>query len=188
MTEARTGAAGTGTPALGGAAAALLNLLLPGAGLIVIGFEGAGLLLGLTFGLVGGLAIASNWIIPAEFHRAARVLALAAAAFVYLGTQLRMAQALRIRQRDIGNERRRSVLAECRAAAATGDHERALRLLSELTAEDPAAVLPWVRRAQVLAAAGRVDEARQAWAEARRLDRHGVYRNEARRGLSETGE
>lgn len=164
-----------------------VNLLLPGAGLVLIGACWSGLATGLVFAACTNLALASVLLFPDDFSSAIRMLLIGFAGGSYVGAQLRYAQAMRgIRAAELAALRRR-VLAETQSLLKSGQPARALEVLSPLARRLPDDLLVAYRLAQVLTETGNKRAARVAWRQLRTLDRHGIYRQEALRNERDLG-
>jgi hypothetical protein len=156
------------------------NLVLPGAGLILGGDAVGGMVIGLAFAVCANIALISFWILPGEFSHRARALAVGLAFGFYLGAQIRLSLIRRVAARQASSDRRRAVLGEVQQRMVAGDHRGALAVLSPLAQQRPDDLLVNYRLAQLLTAAGTVHAARAAWKRVRSLDRHGIYREQAR--------
>lgn len=157
-----------------------VNLLVPGAGLILVGRIRLGLLLGLLFAACGSFAIATILIFPDDFSRIVQAAAIALAAGTYFGTQVGWVRGVRVSgARGVAAERRR-VLRETQECLARGEAARALATIEPLAAQVPDDLLVACRLAQALSAVGDVPKARAAWRRVRQLDQHGIYRQQVR--------
>lgn len=160
--------------------AAWLNLVLPGAGLLLIGRWTSGLLAGLLFTLSTNLAITAVFLFPDDFSPAPRGLAIGVMAASYVGAQLRMAQAARGAELAARAARRRALLAEAEKRLAAGQAANAAAILRPLAEEQPDDLLASYRLAEALQAAGDAPAAQRAWQRVREVDRHGIYREQLR--------
>ncbi len=152
------------------------NLLLPGAGLILLGATGAGILTGLVFAACANFAVLAVLLFPDDFGERLQFLAIGLAAGCYVGAQLRYHRAvrsLRIRQ---ASALRRHLLRQTEQWLEAGQPARALDCIRQLADLATTDLLVAYRLAQTLTAAGDVPAARAAWQQVRRLDRHGIYR------------
>lgn len=156
--------------------APLVNLLLPGGGLILIGAIGSGFAVGLAFAACANLALVATFLIPDDFTRGTHALIVGVAGGCYVGAQIRYAQAVRSVRRDARAKLRRDALRRSGALLAEGRSEQALELLYALSEACPGDLLVTYRLAQVLTDAGHKRAARIAWRRLLVLDRHGVYR------------
>ncbi len=163
--------------------AAWLNLLLPGAGLILVGSIATGLLIGLAFAARADLALAAALLFPDDFPPAAQLIAAVLTAAIYLLAQLRLAQTLRDLRRRAATAQRGRVLAEVQELLARGDAARAAELIRPLADQRDDDLLVVYRLAQALTAAGDVPGARVAWLRVRELDPHGIYKQQLREYL-----
>lgn len=170
--------------------AALLNLLLPGGGLILIGMIVRGFIVGCAFVLCVNFAIVTVLLMPDDFPWWVPPLALGLAGGGYVGAQLRLAQSVRDSRRRAQADRRRACLHNAQEELARGRPLAALEALAPLADQAARDLLVALRMAQALTAAGDVPAARAAWRQVRRLDRHGIYREQARdheRQLAQAG-
>jgi positive regulator of sigma E activity len=159
------------------AVVAVLNLVLPGGGLVLLDATWTGLLFGAAFIFLLNLALLAVFVTPDDFAAAGRAAAIAAVVLGYAAAQIGMATHLRRFREDQALAERRRILREIERLAAVGDAAAALRLLESLAGADSADLALAHCRATLLAALGRRDEARAAWEHLRRVDRHGVYRD-----------
>ena len=158
--------------------AAVLNLLLPGGGLVLVGATASGLLIGLLFTVCANFALAAVLLVPDDLPPLWQNLGIGLAAGSYVGAQVRLRQTVRALRSAWAAAERRRVLADVQLHLHAGDAAAALAALAPLREHAAHDLLVAVRLAQALTAAGRVDEAGQAWAQVRRLDHHGLYRQQ----------
>ena len=156
----------------------LVNLVVPGGGLILVGSELLGVIVGLLFAATAGFALAATLLIPADVPATWRGLGIGVAIGTYLGAQIRFAQTLRERGAQASAERRRAALRAARSALLEGRVEAAWDSLAPLRDEFESDLVLAYRAAQVLTARGDGSAALVAWRRVRRLDRHRVYRRE----------
>lgn len=156
------------------------NLILPGAGLILLGRVWSGLFRGVVFAVCANLVILALFIIPAEVSRGLQALIVGVTVGVYVGAQLRYAHALRERHDEARAAERRTRLESARRYLAEGDAIAALESLVPIADDAEHDLVVAFRLAQALTAAGDVDSARVAWRRVRQLDRHGIYRAQVR--------
>jgi len=178
---------GTGTQRLA-RIARVVNLLVPGAGIILVGREALGVLVALLFTAAANAALAANLLFPAEWSPGWRAISTGVALGTYLGAQVRFAQTLRDQRRRASAAHRNAALRAARAALLAGRVEEAWRLLQPLAPQAEDDLLLAYRLAQVLSARGDRQAARAAWQRVRRLDRHRIYYREVldnERALSE---
>lgn len=162
----------------GTAAARLINLVIPGGGLILIGSEVVGTLIALLFAVVANFAVAAGLLFPDDLSATARNLGIGVALGTYLGAQIRYAQTVRYR-REVGQERqRRAALHAARAALERGRADEAWQALEPIADRAEDDLLVAYRVAQVLTARGAGRDAATAWQRVQRLDRHRIYRRE----------
>ena len=167
--------------------AVVLNLGVPGTGLILLGREWVGLALAVGFGTAAELAAAGFLFAPAAVPTAAVVPAAALAAAVWGLAQILLV----IRVRFLRNPRLSDELAALRSTAETslarGDAQTAcsaLRAALSVDASDVAARVLWAR---LLTDAGQHRKARRAWRQAARLDRARRFETDIQRGLEQIG-
>lgn len=167
----------------------MVNLVVPGGGLILIGYEALGMLVAVLFSASTCYVIAAGLLFPDDTTIAWRNLILGIALGTWVGAQIRYAQSVRHLREEAADARRRKSLRETQAALRedrVGDAWRAIKPLAELAESDLALAY---RLAQVQSARGEYARARQAWRRVRRLDRHRIYRAEtlaAERALDES--
>jgi hypothetical protein len=158
--------------------ARLINLVIPGGGLILIGSEAIGVLIATLFTASADLAIAASLLFPDDFASTWRGLAIGVAIGTYIGAQVRYAQTVRCRGQRLAESRRHAALRDARVALAAGrvsDAWCALQPLADEAERDVALAYRW---AQVLTAKGSGAAAQAAWRRVRRLDRHRIYYQE----------
>lgn len=158
--------------------AAALNLLLPGGGLIAVGATAPGMLVGLLFAVCANFAVAAVLLFPDDVPRIWQNLGIGLAAGSYIGAQIRLVQTLRAQRVTAAAALRRRILTDVQLHLDAGDAAAALAALQPLEQHAAHDLLVAVRFAQALTAAGRVDDAGEAWARVRRLDHHGLYRQQ----------
>ncbi|MFQ5806174.1 MAG: hypothetical protein ACE5I3_06980 [Phycisphaerae bacterium] len=165
---------------VGGAVASgrLINLLVPGGGLILIGSETMGVLVALLFTAAATFAIAAVLLFPDDVLPTWRGLGIGVAIGTYLGAQIRYAQTVRSQREQAAEERRRVALEHARRALLAGRVDDAWQALQPLVERAESDLVLAYRLAQVLTARGDVAGARAAWRRVRRLDRHRLYRQE----------
>jgi hypothetical protein len=158
----------------------VLNLLVPGLGIIWHGRIAGGLALGVVFAACANLAVCSVLLIPDDLPGWAPPLAIGLAAGAYVGCQVQFVRSAR-QHRNAERERiRRVALSTVRESLEQGDYAgglAALAPISHLAAHD---LLVAYRTAQVLSGLGDAQAARTAWQQVRALDRHHIYRDEWR--------
>ncbi len=154
---------------------AWINLLLPGAGLVLCGATMAGLVVGVVFAVSANIALVATLLFPDDFGPGPRALAIGVAGGVYLGGQIRYAQTVRGLQRAAAVRERRERLGRTQRLLASGDVAGALQAIAPLTEANPDDLVAAYRLAQVLMAAGNGHAARVAWKRVKQLDRHRLY-------------
>ncbi|MBK8915709.1 MAG: hypothetical protein IPM64_14135 [Phycisphaerales bacterium] len=188
--------------------ARLLNLFLPGVGLVWIGALWRGVLIGLSFAALANASLALSLLIPDEIPTAGFVILLVATGATYLAAQLWVVRVAGAVRRGELLASRTEVLARVAELLNTGDGRAALAALEPLSASAEDDLLIAVRYAQAVQAAGHQpesadprtpnDEAESAasaastraaviaaWIRVRRLDPHRIYGREVRAALAE---
>ena len=155
-----------------------LNLLVPGAGLIVAGSPLAGSVLAILFTLCACGAIAANYLFPDDFSQRWRLLLAGAAGGVWVGTQLRLAQVLREGHFQAQLAERRTALRQAHQLLAAEKYDEAWQAISRIAHLAHSDLLVAYRMAQIATARGDVAAARAAWHHVRKLDTHRVYHPE----------
>lgn len=161
----------------------LLNLVLPGGGLILAGAAALGVIVGLIFAAFANLAVLASLLFPDDFSPNARALWIGFAGGAYVAAQLRLAQTLREREAAARAEQRRAALQAVRAHLAANEPAAALAALEPLARAEPDDLLVNVRLAQIHTAAGDRAAARSAWLRVRTLDRERIYWEHVREQL-----
>ena len=156
--------------------AGLLNLLVPGAGLIVRGAVGSGLLCGLLFAVCANFTLAACLLFPDELSPAGRAVAILLTGTVYVLIQVRMAQTTGLASRRTKEQLRRERLLRVQECLGREDVAGALEAIEPLMDRAATDLLVAFRVAEVLTMADDRDGARVAWANVRALDKHGIYR------------
>jgi hypothetical protein len=156
----------------------LVNLVVPGGGLILIGHETLGVLIGVLFTLSAGYALAATLLFPDDTSTTWRGLGIGVALGTYIGAQIRYAQTVRYEADQAFGDLRRSALGAARRALDAGRADEAWALLQPLLPQVETDLLVAYRVAQVLTARGDGGAALRAWRRVGRLDRHRIYREE----------
>ena len=162
--------------------AAAVNLLVPGAGLILTGATWVGLATGLVFIICANAALWITLLIPDEVSRWSQALAIGVAGGAYLGAQMRFAQSVRSRERNHQAARRREALSAARTHLKTGNHAAALAALEPVRDGAEHDLLLAYRTAQACTGMRDAETARAAWQRVRALDRHHIYSEQIRAG------
>ncbi len=160
-----------------------VNLVLPGGGLVWIGSIWTGMLIGLVFVVSANLALVATLLIPADFGRWLQMLIIGFALGSYFAAQVRLAQDLRAMAEAAAREARREALRAAREHLLAGDVLAALEALRPVADRANHDLLVAYRLAQALSGSGDGDAAREAWQRVRKLDTHGIYRDEIREQL-----
>jgi hypothetical protein len=158
-----------------------VNLLLPGGGLILVGELSSGLLVGIAFAACANFALLATLLFPDDFGSSLHALGVGVAGGSFVGAQIRMAQTVRGLRERASTLERRQILWTVRGLCERGEYGAALQVITPLSRRLPDDELVAYRVAQILSEAGTVRAARAAWQRVRQLDRHGVYREQARK-------
>lgn len=161
----------------------LANLLLPGAGLILVGSIWAGLLVGVTFTAAANYTLAAFFVFPDEFAGWAKYAGLGITVVAYAGGQAILAQTSQLRESAAYFTLRKRVLREAQRLLQQGDCTAALGVLETLGDAAERDLLIAVRRAQILTATPDAQIAIGAWRQVQSIDLHGVYRRECEQQL-----
>lgn len=153
-----------------------VNLVIPGGGLILIGWPWIGWVIGLLFILSVNVALALTLLFPDEYPAWYGGLAIGVAAGTYLGAQLRLRQLLTVRRLSAAEELRNAAIKAALSAVKQGDVAGALLHLERIADEANQDLLVAYRVAQVISETGDIGETRTAWERVRRLDRYNLYR------------
>ena len=165
------------------AASMALNVLVPGAGLVLVGRERWGTAFALLFCALGQVALFGTWITPASLPHAMTFAAMMGVACVWIAAQVMLAGRLSAR-RGPGLDEEKSALIELAGEALErGIYVNArLALESALTLDDEDVTVN-VLWARLMTLTGRFDEARRAWRRVQQLDRMGESGREAGEAL-----
>ena len=155
----------------------LVNLIIPGAGVLLAGNLLLGTLLALLFAAAGNFVIWAIWLVPDSVAPWMTGVALAATAGSFVAAQLQLAQTLRRRHAALTVAERRRVLGLVCRHIDDGAYREALDALRPLAAARDDLLIAF-RFAQVLTLARHVPEARAAWRHLRAIDLHHIYRDE----------
>lgn len=156
----------------------ILNILLPGVGVVLTGSIVSGLTVGLLVTAALNFIIWGLWLTPASTAAWMIGVAVAGAAGGFAAAQVQLAQALRLRDGQAAASRRRKLLAEICGHIERGAYEAAAPLAVDLAKDDGHDLHAAFRVAQVLTRVGWADSARSACQRLRVLDIHHVYRRE----------
>jgi hypothetical protein len=156
--------------------ASWLNLLVPGAGLVLLGRIWLGLALGLLFLITVNFVIASLFLAPEAAPSPWRELGILAAALVYISAQGWQAQRVRTGLAASAERTRRESLSRAIALLEGGDAAAAHEALRPLLPQAEGDLAIAYHFAEIVSAQGAGDAARAAWARVRKLDRHHIYR------------
>jgi hypothetical protein len=164
-----------------------INLLVPGAGMILAGSVITGLLAGLLFAACANFAVVAVLLFPDDFSGTMQALAIGLAAGAYFGAQVRLAAQIRARRAAAAASFRRRVLSQSQELLVRGEAAGAVDALQPLVAEAGHDLLVAYRLAQALTAAGDAPAARAAWQRVRELDRHGLYKRQIQENSAGVG-
>jgi hypothetical protein len=157
-------------------AAIVLNLLVPGTGLILVRREWLGAALAALFGVLVQTGLWGCLIEPARMPTWLVAACLAGGTLVWLAAQYLLRQRL-VLMRDPGVQRELARLRDQAAGhMANGVYKDAWAVLQVALAIDDEALDSNVQAAELLAALGRIAEARKAWRRVAQLDHGGLYR------------
>ena len=156
-----------------------LNLLAPGAGLVILRREWLGLLLATSFALAAQIALWGLFIVPATVSRPVALVAGIGAGVVWLVSQrLTLKRAWLVLHDDVAGDM--DLLRDGAERAVDegrfADAGELLRQAMALDDRDPAVRSQWAR---LMALTGRFGEARRAWRSVVRLDPDHDRRSEA---------
>ena len=163
--------------------AVLSNLIVPGAGLIVLRREWLGFTLAVLFGIVAQIVILGLWIVPHDIPRWVWLAAVMVTIGVWLFAQWR----LLIRVRDENSPDFVQELEELRSLAEVAlqkeDFDEARRVLLvalKINDEDLAVQVLWAR---LMGLTEQGKPARVAWKRVKYLDRDDIYASEVAKEL-----
>lgn len=163
--------------------ARVLNLVLPGGGLVLVHRPWTGVSIGLLFTVLANLAVWATLLVPDDFAPWLRGVLIGVAGGTYVGAQIRLGATLRSERSEAQTRLRQQALQNVRYYLDRGEADAALAALdpvAELVADD---LLLAYRLAQVLTCAGQSQSALAAWDRVRELDRHRIYRDELETAL-----
>ncbi|MGD8453684.1 MAG: hypothetical protein PVJ57_17870 [Phycisphaerae bacterium] len=167
--------------------ASVLNLLIPGAGLVLRSNPWGGLVIGLLFVACANFTLWALLLVPDEFPPWQHGLGIGLTGGVYLGAQIRLAQTVRGRRRSEQTTLRRAALHAARQLIEAGRYPQAQLVLAPVRRFAETDLLVAYRMAQVYTGLRDVDAALAAWQTVRRLDRHHLYSDQLRSGLASLG-
>ena len=161
----------------------IVNLLVPGAGLIAARREWLGLTLALLYTLLAQIGLVGILIAPRLVPQWLVVTALAAATGVWLVSQWLFLQRFS-RLRDPASAAEiASLRHQAQAAMQAADYHDALQMLTLASELDDEDLETAVDLANLLILLGRFQEARSAWHRVRTLDRHALHTHETEAAL-----
>jgi hypothetical protein len=154
--------------------ARLLNLVVPGSGMILLRREWLGFVAAILFSLLAALAIVGRWVVPRDVPP----LLVAVSGWAAVGVWGLTQWLVHRRARWLASPALARELAVMRAQAAEalaeGDHMEAHRVLLVARSVDDEDVELAVLWAELMTAMGRQRAARRGWQRVRRLDRSGA--------------
>ena len=162
----------------------LVNLLLPGGGLVLVHRGWTGFIVGITFAAAANYTLAAFLLFPDDFAGWAKVLALLLTLSSYLGAQWIFRQTRRLHTNNQYLELRRRVFREVQALVNARDYQAAQQALDQLNEHARDDLVIAVRRAQILTAAQDIPVALEAWRRVAQLDIHRVYGRNVRANLT----
>lgn len=157
--------------------AAIANLLVPGAGVILLGHVLTGLAIGLAFAVLANLTVCAVLLFPDDFSATAAALIVGLTGAAYVGAQVRMDMIYRALRHRHRLEVRREALAAAYERMQSGDYAAALEEIRRLEHALEGDILIAYRTAQILTQLGDPGAA-AAWQRVRQLDPHHVFRDE----------
>ncbi|UCG32113.1 MAG: hypothetical protein JSU68_10650 [Phycisphaerales bacterium] len=163
--------------------AIVLNLFVPGTGLILARREWLGIALAALFGVLVQLGLWGCLIEPARVPTWLVATCLAGSALVWLAAQYLLRQRLVLMRNPDVQEELTRLRDQAADHLANGGYKDAWATLQVALAIDDEDLDSNVLVAELLAALGRVDEARKAWRRVAQLDRGGVCRGRTVEGL-----
>lgn len=164
--------------------AILLNVLVPGSGLVILRREWLGLCLALLYGLLAQTALWGVWLIPISIPRLVVVGSAISAAAVWAGAQWLLIQRWRLVAAPEVELELERLLAQADAAMETGELESARRILlvaRSLNDEHIGVNMRWGRLMQLM---GRFHRARSTWRRVLRLRPSDQQDRQAREALA----
>ncbi len=158
----------------------LVNLVIPGGGLVLRGAVVAGVMIGVVFALCANLALWATLLIPDDFSPWKSGLAIGLAGGTYVGAQIRLRYTVRRQEREAGAGQRRAALEAVRQHLERKDYAAAWEAIRPVLGCVESDLLVARRCAQILSGLNKIEAAWEAWGRVRRLDRHQIYREETR--------
>jgi hypothetical protein len=160
--------------------ARVINLVLPGGGLIVASAPLSGVVIGFAFAICANFALASILLFPDDFPPSLQALSVGLAAGSYVGAQIRLVQTLRRHRANAETAWRRQTLWRTRELLESGNYAQARDMLTPLADQLPDDLHVTYRLAQVLTEVAAPEVAGAAWQRLHDLDVHGLYRQQIR--------
>jgi len=164
--------------------ATVLNLVVPGSGLILLRREWLGLAVALLFTILAEVTLLGVLILPATIPPWMTTLCFSAALLVWLGAQWRLYVRIRIAtgpavERELRLLRQQA--AEAVARQAYAEAADILQVVLTLDDEDVPANAQW---AELMTLMGRFRQARRAWRRVLQLDRASQHHRQATEALA----
>jgi len=166
--------------------AVVLNLLVPGAGLVILRREWLGLCLALLYGLLVQSTLWGVWLIPMSIPRGVVVASAMAAASVWVGAQWLLIQRWRLVTAPEVELEIDSLLARADSTLESGDLESVRRILLVARALNDEHVGVNIRWGRVMQRMGRLHHARATWQRVLRLRPSDDEHRQAREALAAT--
>ncbi|MFH1745483.1 MAG: hypothetical protein ABIG44_00400 [Planctomycetota bacterium] len=164
--------------------AAVVNLLIPGAGIIILQRIWTGLLVGLAFIVCANYALWVTLLVPYDFAPWARGLSIGLAGGAYVGAQIRLAYTAHSRQHQLASALRHETLAAVQDCLRRGDFLAAAQALEPLREQHKNDLFIAYRAAQIASGLKEPDAIKSAWRQVQKLDKHHIYRAEVRAVLA----
>lgn len=161
-----------------------LNLLVPGAGEVLLGRVVLGTVRALAWACLAAAAVYQVIFAPDSYSRVTAICLACLAAGVYLSSQVMLALGYRARRRWLGDRNRDEIFKAATAAYLQGRLDEAGSLLSQLLRADPDDVEATLQQAAIARRRGDAAAARSGLCRARYLDDEGRWDFEIGRELA----
>jgi hypothetical protein len=165
--------------------AVILNILAPGAGLVILRREWLGILLAVAFACLGLTGLWGWLLIPLVIPSWLAKVSLAAAVLLWIWSQWLLLQRVKVICSPQLQQELRAMCERAAEAIAREELDAAYQTLLVAMALDDESAEVNARWADLMARMGRFDQARRAWRRVLRLSREGAYRGEAVKALKE---
>ena len=166
-------------------AAILLNLLVPGTGLILLRREWLGVALAGLYGVLVQLGLWGCLVAPARMPTWLVVCSLAGGAVVWLAAQVLLRQRLPLLRNPELDKELSTLRDQAAEHAAKGSYDDAWAVLQVALAINDENLETNVQTAELMSTLGRFREARRAWHRVRQLDGEKVYRRRLAEALGD---